>query len=206
MKALSTETKKFYRGIVRLDDDYQIAKFAHLLSCANSLSTEDINSLLRVYHKLNSVEDLSKYEISELSENALTAYNSAKEKLDAMGAQEALSAEFDAAEKRDIDWNTIDSCRFLVKQAIDGEQKILDKNHTRQQELIKSAEGAKQEAALLGLPELTGTPAQVAWANKIRAKFIEVAPENKNKEAALKRATSAGYWINTHKKILNEEK
>lgn len=207
MKQLSPEAKKFYKGIIRVEDDYRISTFAFLISSSeNALSVEDIESLLPVYHKVSSIEDLSRYEESQLTENALAAFNAAKEKLEAYkDTQKALSAEFEAAEKRDINWDTIDSCRYIVKQAIDGEQKMLSKKHERQQELIKSAEGAKEEAAMLGLPTLTGTPAQVAWAEKIRAKWIATRPASPQTENALKRATTAGYWINTHKKILDDK-
>ncbi len=49
-----------------------------------------------------------------------------------------------------------------------------------------------------GLPELTGTPKQIAYALNIRAAFAAKHPG----DAALKRGTTAKYWIENHRSVL----
>ena len=57
---------------------------------------------------------------------------------------------------------------------------------------------AKGQEKVVGLPELTGTPRQVAYALTIRAAYAEKHPG----DAALKRGTTAKYWIENHRSIL----
>lgn len=49
-----------------------------------------------------------------------------------------------------------------------------------------------------GLPELSGTPRQIAYALNIRKAYAEKYPG----DAALKRGTTAKYWIENHKSVL----
>lgn len=49
-----------------------------------------------------------------------------------------------------------------------------------------------------GLPELTGTSKQIAYALNIRKAYAEKHPS----DAALKRGTTAKYWIENHKSVL----
>lgn len=57
-------------------------------------------------------------------------------------------------------------------------------------------------AKVLGLPTLTGSVKQIAWAEKIREKCLEIYDEEKIGRAA-KTATTAKYWIDNYKNVLN---
>ena len=62
------------------------------------------------------------------------------------------------------------------------------------EELARRQQAAAQAAAKaeeMGLPELSGSPKQIAWALKLRAAFAEKNPGH----PSLKRATTAKYWI-----------
>lgn len=62
----------------------------------------------------------------------------------------------------------------------------------------RDAERCAQARLTDGLPELTGTVKQVAWANDIRAKLANVDPKHR----ALRRATRAKYYIENRHALL----
>lgn len=66
----------------------------------------------------------------------------------------------------------------------------------------KDIEKHSVTAKVLGLPTLTGSVKQIAWAEKIREKCLEIYPEEKIARAA-KTATTAKYWIDNYKQVLN---
>jgi len=66
----------------------------------------------------------------------------------------------------------------------------------------KDIEKHSVTAKVLGLPTLTGSVKQIAWAEKIREKCLEIYPEEKIARAA-KAATTAKYWIDNYKQVLN---
>lgn len=49
------------------------------------------------------------------------------------------------------------------------------------------------------MPELTGTPKQIAYALNIRAAYAAKHPEDTR---AIKTATTAKYWIENHRSVL----
>lgn len=67
-------------------------------------------------------------------------------------------------------------------------------------ENAEKAEAAKQAAEEQGLPALSGTPKQVAWAEQIRAYCLANLPKEKLGRA--RSATTAKYWINNFKHYL----
>lgn len=66
----------------------------------------------------------------------------------------------------------------------------------------KGIEKHSVTAKVLGLPTLTGSVKQIAWAEKIREKCLAIYPEEKIARAA-KTATTAKYWIDNYKQVLN---
>ncbi|QEH44596.1 hypothetical protein [Aggregatibacter actinomycetemcomitans] len=66
----------------------------------------------------------------------------------------------------------------------------------------KDIEAHSVTAKVLGLPTLTGSVKQIAWAEKIREKCLAIYPEEKIGKAA-KTATTAKYWIDNYKNVLN---
>ena len=64
----------------------------------------------------------------------------------------------------------------------------------RQAKNAKNNAHAKAEAESLGLPELSGTPKQVAWATTIRQNFL-AAIDAQDLSAFKKSALKASFWI-----------
>ncbi len=52
---------------------------------------------------------------------------------------------------------------------------------------------AKEQAAAAGLPELSGTPKQIAWASEIRERALRLLPAEQAEK--VKPETSARWWI-----------
>lgn len=67
----------------------------------------------------------------------------------------------------------------------------------RAKEREQSKQKAAAEADAQGLPELKGTPRQVAWAIQIRADHASKNPDS----SKLKRATTAKYWIDNRNSL-----
>lgn len=86
-------------------------------------------------------------------------------------------------------------CEPVFAKATTAEEAV-----AKAKKLHESREAERQAAiaasADLGLPELTGTPRQIAWAIKIRADIAKQDP----KLTALKTATTTRYWIEKYGK------
>ena len=79
------------------------------------------------------------------------------------------------------------------------EQRAIETEALREINAEKAAEIAEKGQELVeGLPELTGTPKQIAYALSIRDAFAKKHPG----DAALKRGTTAKYWIDNHRTAL----
>ncbi len=79
-------------------------------------------------------------------------------------------------------------CSF---EKADTPEEVVIKIKTKHAERKASAESAALRAQVLGLPELTGTQKQVAWALQIRDKIVV---ENPN-DHRLRKAKTSKYWI-----------
>ncbi|HHE3462808.1 TPA: hypothetical protein ACPDI7_002030 [Pasteurella multocida] len=70
--------------------------------------------------------------------------------------------------------------------------------------LLENGEKAQQVAQEQGLPALSGSPKQIAWAEQIRTYCLANLPANKIGGA--KRATTAKYWIDNFRQYLPRER
>lgn len=70
-------------------------------------------------------------------------------------------------------------------------EEVVEKIKATSKALKAAATAAEKSAGELGLPELKGTPKQVAWALQIRDKIAKA----NSKDPRLKRAFTAKYWI-----------
>ncbi|HEY8361006.1 MAG TPA: hypothetical protein VIL30_26405 [Ramlibacter sp.] len=87
----------------------------------------------------------------------------------------------------------------IVREAAEAERRRIEKEALAEFNAEKAAEIAAQgQPKVEGLPELTGTPKQIAYALSIREAFANRYPE----DAALKRGTTAKYWIENHRSML----
>lgn len=65
-------------------------------------------------------------------------------------------------------------------------------------EYVAKAEEAKRAAEFMGLPALTGSPKQIAWAEQIRQKYIEWAEDggiNSTPVVKSRKARTSRFWI-----------
>ena len=84
-------------------------------------------------------------------------------------------------------------------ERIEIEKRRIEENERRRIELAAETERIEAEGqGDTGMPELKGSPKQIAWALKIRAAYAMQHPS----DAALKRGTTAKYWIDNHKSAL----
>lgn len=94
--------------------------------------------------------------------------------------------------------------RLLAEQQAVAEAKrereYAERMENRRLELEAEAERIAEEGqGNDGLPDLTGSPKQIAWALKIRAAVVA----SGRKMSALKTATTAKYWIDNYKGVLS---
>ena len=89
-------------------------------------------------------------------------------------------------------------------EAAKREREYAEKLENRRLELEAEAERIAEEGQgnADGLPDLTGSPKQIAWAIKIRDAVAKQIVGRGEKLAALKTATTAKYWIDNHKTAL----
>lgn len=73
----------------------------------------------------------------------------------------------------------------------DTPEEVVEKIKAKKLEREEAINNAKKLTETLKLPELSGSPKQIAWAMQIRAKVAEANPS----DTRLKKATTAKYWI-----------
>lgn len=86
----------------------------------------------------------------------------------------------------------------IEREAVEAERRLVEREALAELNAEKAAEIEKNGQAESDLPKLTGTPKQIAYALSIREAFARQHPE----DAALKRATTAKYWIENHRRAL----
>lgn len=106
------------------------------------------------------------------------------EREEAIAAAERRRVEEEARMKRDAE---IAEQRRIEREA------LKELNDEAAAEIEKNGQQSDD-----GLPELTGTPKQIAYALNIRKAYADKHPV----DAALKRGTTAKYWIENHKSVL----
>ena len=96
----------------------------------------------------------------------------------------------------------LESERRAVEEA-KREREYQERLENRRLELEAEAERIEAEGqGNEDLPDLTGSPKQIAWALKIRGEVAARAERSHQKLAALKTATTAKYWIDNHRNAL----
>lgn len=107
-----------------------------------------------------------------------------------LAAHEAV----EAAERR-----RVQEQERMAREAAAAEARRIENEALKELNEERAAEiAAKGQEKVEGLPELTGTPKQIAYALNIRAAYAEKHPG----DAALKRGTTAKYWIENHRSVL----
>ncbi|MGB3540712.1 MAG: hypothetical protein WBA42_21370 [Mesorhizobium sp.] len=86
----------------------------------------------------------------------------------------------------------------IERETAEAERRRIEREALAELNAEKAAEIEKNGQAETGLPKLTGTPKQIAYALSIREAFARKHPD----DAALKRGTTAKYWIENHRRAL----
>lgn len=222
MKTLTKETKQVLSTILLVKGELKTQD--HLLAVLAKIA-------LTYNHDLTAKDYADLHNISLLSEAYYSRADKFEGKRNFWIKEENLSPRaFDAVlffiedredEKDEIEW-IFNSAEELVANLDKNENTDLlkaIKAYFDAQEAMEAAIKARKEkqliakaekdiekhsvtAKVLGLPTLTGSVKQIAWAEKIREKCLAIYPEEKIGKAA-KTATTAKYWIDNYKKVLN---
>lgn len=86
----------------------------------------------------------------------------------------------------------------IEREAAEAERRRIEREALAELNAAKAAEIAEKGQADSDFPKLTGTPKQIAYAVSIREAFARKHPA----DAALKRGTTAKYWIENHRRVL----
>jgi len=86
----------------------------------------------------------------------------------------------------------------IARETAEAERRRAEREAFAELNAEKAAEIEKNGQPDEGFPKLKGTPKQIAYALSIREAFAQQNPG----DAALKKATTAKYWIENHRRVL----
>ena len=123
-------------------------------------------------------------------------------------AEDEIEWLFDSVEKlvANLDKNDNTDVLKAIKAFFDAQEAMETAIKARKEKQAiakaeKSIEKHSVTAQVLGLPALTGSVKQIAWAEQIREKCLAIYPEEVIGRAA-RVATTAKYWIDNYKNVL----
>ncbi|USQ17121.1 hypothetical protein ACQP35_02440 [Actinobacillus pleuropneumoniae] len=191
------------------NQDYLLATLVALLTQTKcEFNTDDLRILQRNEVLVAAYNgDIPKellFSITKESNTAALALRMLLVKAESMSPKDFMNWLFESANNAANNIENIDDFEFLsaVRELDRAQENVIKAIENRSlNKKIQAGQKASETAAVLGLPKLTGSAKQVAWAEQIRQKCLKTMPAEKIQRAA-KTATTAKYWIDNYKHIL----